>query len=124
MNMDLLPSLTNYFLVVFYSLGPLLLSWSLCSARVNSQVSPCSPVKNCLGLKGTGPADFQSELIWGPGLPMGVLKAGALDVESNPFAPRGEGGRWELPPERMAQDQRPEGLAFPPKSEVGMFSFA
>ena len=54
---------------------------------------------------------------------MGVLKAGALDVESKPFAPRGEGGRWELPPEHMAQDQRPEALAFPPKLEVGMFSF-
>ena len=53
----------------------------------------------------------------------GSVETGALDVESKPFAPRGEGGRWELPPEHMAQDQRPEALAFPPKLEVGMFSF-
>lgn len=95
MNMDLLPSLTNYFPGCFipWAFTPLLVS--VLSPGEQPGESLHSPVKNCTGLKGTGPADFQSELIWGL-LPMGVLKAGALDVESNPFAPRGEGGRWEL----------------------------
>ena len=53
---------------------------------------------------------------------MGVLKAEAPDVESKPFPLRGVGGRWELSPERMARDQRREGLAFATKLEVGMFS--
>lgn len=37
-------------------------------------------------------------MFWGPTSQVGVLKSRALDVQSKPFPPQGEGGSWGFPP--------------------------